>query len=204
MDIWEKKVLIDFGCFANMICASIESYDTETFGLIGGENKKNGLRLMTAPPLLSAEQGEDFVDYLACPEKYELAKALIDDLGLWLVGDYHSHPNAIAHPSEDDLITCLNDIKTVREQNISTFDWWLQLIISIERKDYKRNFKPVFIFDDDDDEIQVTVKRGKVGWKIHIMGHWCRLEELKEGDWCQRKDAKLSLNKKTYPSSWEF
>jgi proteasome lid subunit RPN8/RPN11 len=167
----EKPIFIDFSWMSSVLCSSIECYDNECFGLLGGENKKNGLKLFASIPLLFAESGPDYVNYNNQPEKYELAKEMIHALGLHVVGCYHSQPDAPPTPSDEDIISCIIEQINNESNEISTFDWWLEMIVGFSKKDYKYSYSPVFSFETDDHSLTGKIKQGHNGWDIHIKGH---------------------------------
>lgn len=50
-----KDVYFDFGCFATILSAVVESYPKETYGFVGGEDTKTRVNLKMSPPLCSQQ-----------------------------------------------------------------------------------------------------------------------------------------------------
>lgn len=202
--IYEKPIFIDFAWLVSVLSSSMECYDDECMGLLGGEMKKNGLQLF-ATPLITAERGPGTVHYNNQPDKYELSKEIINTLGLNVVGCYHSHPDDSPTPSDDDIDCSIFEHITVDSQDISSFDWWLEMIIGISKIDYKYNFKPTFSFKTDDYALTGKIKHGHIGWNIDIKGHWIQPVELPdEGYHPNRQPAIFEFKEKNFPSAWEF
>lgn len=203
--IYEKPIFIDFGWMSSVLCSSMECYNDECMGLLGGEENRRGLQLFTAAPLISAKRRPNSVHYNNQPEKFELAKEIIDALGLHFIGCYHSHPNSIPLPSDSDITSCIYEQMALDSQDISRFDWWLEMIVGIKKKDYKNNHSPKFKFETDDYSLIGKVKHGHHGWDIHIRGHWIKSVELPgEGYHPNRQPALLEFKEKNFPSTWSF
>jgi len=100
-----------------------ESYPEEGAGFLLGTDSGNGTRAVTSIfPLINSREDEARHNrYLITPEDYLKAELTADELGLSLIGVFHSHPDHPNRPSEFDrewaqpffsyIITSINEGK---------------------------------------------------------------------------------------------
>ena len=106
-----------------------EAYPEEGAGFLLGTDSGNGTRAVTSIfPLTNSREDEARHNrYLITPEDYLKAELTADELGLSLIGVFHSHPDHPNRPSEFDrewaqpffsyIITSINEGKAVESRS---------------------------------------------------------------------------------------
>jgi len=106
-----------------------ESYPEEGAGFLLGADSGNGMRSVTSIfPLTNSREDEARHNrYLITPKDYLKAELTADELGLSLMGVFHSHPDHPNRPSEFDrewaqpffsyIITSINEGKAVESRS---------------------------------------------------------------------------------------
>lgn len=200
-----KDVYFDFGCFAGILSAIIETYPNETFGFLGGEETKS-VNLKMSPPLQSAVKSKDKVEFKD-KRRYEEAKDVIDAFGLTIIGGYHSHPKGIAYPSEEDKISAgLENLNKRIDPTTPLMDEWLEIVVSLKKKKYMKNFRPIVTLDDSSKKIEGTIKIQNNGYDFEMIGFWVKIEEIKYNELYVHVPgvANLNIARETFPKTWEI
>jgi len=183
-----KYVMIDPECFFSMIFSSIEVYNRETTGFLMGNVRRriihgemeNIVACEMAFPLQTATRKPTSVTK-GNLRAFERTRALIPSLGLFLVGEYHSHPNTDACLTKEDI----DYIKDMMEQIYKRGEnlikkYWLELVISIKRKRYKSHQEVGWSWSDYNKKARCVVKiEPYSGYDLTIGGYWLHLEDSK-------------------------
>ncbi len=105
-----KKVIIEPPAFLSMVISTVETYKLENYGLILGYKLNYGFVIEHAIPVISAKRSAFSVALNRKREKrvQEMIKNV--QMGLEVIGDFHSHAGlknlpAEAIPSPDDMST---------------------------------------------------------------------------------------------------
>ncbi|MDI6851814.1 MAG: Mov34/MPN/PAD-1 family protein [bacterium] len=105
-----KRVVIEPPAFLSMIVSAVETYKLENYGLLLGYKLNYGYVIEHAIPIVSAKRSPFSVELNRKRERrvIEIIKNL--QMGLEIIGDFHSHTGlknlpAEAVPSPDDLDT---------------------------------------------------------------------------------------------------
>lgn len=201
-----KDVYFEFGCFASVLSSVIESYPRETGGFIGGEDTGKKISLRMSPPLLSAIRKKDSVEFRDS-KRYEEAKKIIDALGLNVIGGFHSHPNYPPIISDEDLLHgSMENMVALYDPDTPLLERWLELVVSVKRRRYRKNFSPCADVDDSSKKITGKIKIGKAGYEFEMVGYWVCAEEICDGEIfpAVRGVANLKIADKEFPKAWEL
>ncbi len=83
---------------------ALAEYPDECCGLLLGRSTDGGNEVVRLHPVDNQRQDAAHHRYLIAPEDYLRAERQAFQLGIDLVGVYHSHPDHPAFPSETDLV----------------------------------------------------------------------------------------------------
>lgn len=198
------KVYLEYGTFATILSASIETYPKETFGFIGGLYTGKRIILNTSTPLQTANRAIDKVMF-SDRRRYRRLKDMYTILDVDLYGSYHSHPKSFALPSETDLEHSTGEIYDEEFR----FKYRLDIIIAIKKRKFKETQNLSHPIDCTSQAITGKIKYGKKGYEYKIAGYWVSPEETPEeyrGTKLVRPNlytADLYLVEKTLPSTWK-
>ena len=200
-----KDVYFDFGCFATILSAVVESYPKETYGFVGGEDTKKRVNLKMSPPLQSAIKTNTSVEFKD-KKRYEEAKGVIDALGLTIVGGFHSHPKGIAYPSEQDKISAgFENLNKKLDPNYPFMDKWLEIVVGLHKKKYMKNFKPTATLDYSSKKIEGRLKIQSNGYDFEMIGFWVNLDEITDSEFYTTLEvANLNITPDSFPKTWEL
>ena len=132
--MWERVRLRAMLQLSDEVLARIhahgeDAYPEEGAGFLLGMDSGNGTRAVTSIfPLINSREDEARHNrYLITPEDYLKAELTADELGLSLIGVFHSHPDHPNRPSEFDrewaqpffsyIITSINEGKAVESRS---------------------------------------------------------------------------------------
>lgn len=201
-----KDVFLDYGCFASIMSSVIESFPKETYGFVGGEETQKRFYLKMSPPLQSAHVTNKSVEFRD-KKRYEQAKNVIDAFGLTIVGGFHSHPEGIPYPSDDDILSAgiENLIKKLDPDSPLT-DKWLEIVIGLQREKYKKNFRPTASFDYTTKKIHGKLKIENYGYSFEMIGYWVKVDEISHNEFYPTPEevANLSIDSKSFPQTWDW
>lgn len=182
------NIIIDPECFFSMVFSSIEVYNRETIGFIMGNMRRRMIhgKMETlvacemAYPLQTASRKPTSVTK-GNIRAFERTRALIPTLGLFLVGEYHSHPNTDAVLTKDDIEYIEDRMDQLYESNENLIEnYWLELIISIRQKHYKSKQKIGWSWSDYKNKARCVVKIDPyLGYDLTIGGFWIYSEDGK-------------------------
>jgi proteasome lid subunit RPN8/RPN11 len=198
-----QDVIIDPRCFFSLITASLEVYNKETTGLLVGNfraRKLNGRRktviaLEAAYPFQTAKRHHTWVD-IGNFEAFSRARASLHSMNFSMVGEFHSHPNRPVRLSTAD-------VKYIRERASEIYQLgnsmlnhhWLELVISVNKRVYKRPHKTGWSFRKHKNKLEILIKiTPYLGYRILLGGFWVNIDS----DDNLREEAKLGFSKRIY------
>lgn len=188
------------GVFSNILVSCTEVYPRETIGLLGGYSMRRKHKLVMAYPLQKAKRKTGSVT-ISDRKSYRRTLRIMNSLGIEFYGFYHSHPDVIAKPSEEDLFTSVEKILSLgKEKKL------LEIIIEIKRRKYKRKQKSDFNIH------EIETKGGGIfeGYLIEpmnrfdykIVGEWVEASYLYYDISPNRYKVNLNILEKDVARTW--
>lgn len=181
-----KYVMIDPECFFSMVFSSIEVYNRETTGFLMGNVRRriihrkmeNIVACEMAYPLQTARRKPTSVGR-GNIRAFERTRALVPSLGLFLVGEYHSHPNMEATLTKEDIDYIEERMEQIYESGENLIEnYWLELVISIRKRRYKSKQKIGWNWSDYRTKARCVVKIDPyLGYDLTIGGYWVHIED---------------------------
>jgi proteasome lid subunit RPN8/RPN11 len=191
-----RSIILEAGCFSNLIISAVEVYSKETTGLLIGKHDRRFIRgrltncvtAQAAYPLQTAWRGFTSV-MIGSKRAFRRARRTLSHLGFELLGEYHSHPMSSARLSIDDEDYIRDQISERDEEELKhAKKLWLELIIGIKKKNYTKAHEMGW-FPKRRPRHQKTRKVAgvlkttpKIGYDIEIMGYWIDLEKIYQTD----------------------
>lgn len=83
------------------------SYPDECCGFLYGEEREGVRYIQTAVPVINSKEGDKRRRFEISAKDYLQAERTAEELGLTLLGVYHSHPEHPALPSEHDRVQAM-------------------------------------------------------------------------------------------------
>jgi proteasome lid subunit RPN8/RPN11 len=172
-------VMIDPACFLSLVNSGIEVYNRETTGLLVGTERlrsvdgrrRRVLVLEAAYPYQTASRSVTWVEHGNSSAAHR-ARSAIDSLGYRILGEFHSHTNNEHGLSRADVEYAAS---ALRRMNGSAPPAWLELVLSMRRKDYASRRVPGFTWRDYPRKLGCTVVvTPRSGFDITIAGYWLR------------------------------
>jgi proteasome lid subunit RPN8/RPN11 len=207
MVIRMKDVYMDFGCFANLLASSIEVYDVETFGFLGGFHTGRRIYIKTSYPMQLAIRRPDEVVFGETKEQiesYNRAKKALDSLGLPIIGVYHSHPRVTGKLSNYDIKHAMEEVKNLKKKSELPYgiEKWLEIVVEIKRTKKDKAKKYVATYDDKRRIIGGYLEGRRFDYQYKLLGYWLDVEELEYNEWPNIEMANLNLDPNTLPPDW--
>jgi proteasome lid subunit RPN8/RPN11 len=178
-------VIIDPECFFAMVFSSIEVHNRETTGFLMGNKRRRmihgkmetALACEIAYPIQTARRKPTSVT-TGNVKAFERIRSLFPSLGLYLVGEYHSHPKIGAELTESDLEYIKEQIEQLNgsSDNLNV-NCWLELVIAIRKKRYRSKQKIGWSWSDYNKKVRCIIKTNPyLGYDLTIGGFWVQLK----------------------------
>jgi proteasome lid subunit RPN8/RPN11 len=143
-----RDIILQPGCFLGVVASAIEAYNRETNGFLMGNPKTRGRArrvsvLEAAYPIQTETRMPSWVSH-GNLSAFDRARSTVNqlDVGLELVGGYHSHPGPGGTPSLSnlDLAYIQDEVHGMNRGRASAHRGhsWLELIVAIRKKEYGR------------------------------------------------------------------
>jgi proteasome lid subunit RPN8/RPN11 len=177
-----RDVFIEASSFKAMIGSAIEVYNRETNGCLIGrktvrelEGKKRRIVLIKEVCPFQTEKrtpSEVIHGNIAATKRFLRSMGSMKSA---IIGGYHSHPYPYAPIglSEDDITSIRDEIEMM--EKLDHFDFggkWLEILISLRKKDYVRPQKSGFSVFDLPKKIKCLIKTKEAGYHIIISAYW--------------------------------
>lgn len=181
-------VIIDPECFFGMVFSSIEVYNRETTGFLLGKKRRrvihgrneNVVTCEMAYPMQTASRKPTSVSK-GNARAFERIRASVPSLGLYLIGEYHSHPYMEAELTSGDLEYIHETLEQVYEYdgNLMT-DSWLEIVVSIRQRRYKTRHKIGWKWSDYEKKARCIITiTPLLGYDLTFGGYWVYLKNDK-------------------------
>jgi hypothetical protein len=179
-----RDVFIERRSFRTLITSAIEVFNRETNGALFGRNavreidgrKTDVVSVKEIYPFQTEKRTPSQVLHGNISAFNRVLRA-IESLGTEIIGGYHSHPypyGGFVHLSKDDVVSIKEDIKEmikIGQERIRK--GWIEVLLSIRRKDYVKPHKPEWYICDYVKKLRVRVRtRKKIGYDILISAYW--------------------------------
>lgn len=179
-------VMIDPGCFFCLVLSSIEVYNKETTGFLMGNfrkrtikgNKKKIVACEVAYPLQTAYRKPSSVSS-GNINAFERVRATIPSMNLFLLGEYHSHPFTNATLTKGDIDYIKDRLEQIygKKENLIK-NYWLELVISINKKKYRKPHKLGWSWQDYPQKAKCNVKINPyLGYDLTFGGYWVYVKD---------------------------
>lgn len=178
-----RDVFIERRSFRSLITSAIEVYNRETNGALLGRNavrKINGKRT----EVISVKEVYPFQTDKRTPsevihgnkEAFRRVLRAFESLGTEIIGGYHSHPYPYGFVglSEGDVVSVKEDVEAMMKiGQMRVQKGWVELLLSIKRKDYERPGKREWYICDYVKKLRVRIRtRLKIGYDILVSAYW--------------------------------
>ncbi len=186
-----RDVFIGKRSFKTLIASAIEVYSRETNGALLGRNttmnidgvKKKVLSIKDVYPIQTEKRKRSEVSHgnIAAFERFLRA---MRSLKTNIVGGFHSHP----HPYEGNVLS-RSDVEFIRDEikvmskigQKKIEGGWLEILISIRRKNYKRPGMSKWYMCSYVKKIRCKVRTQKrVGYDIIVSAYWVYPKKIKK------------------------
>lgn len=184
-------VILERGCLLGMVMAAMEVYSRETTGLLVGRIGKRFIRgrltecvvLEEAYPLQTAKRMFSFV-MIGNLKAFERARKTAGAYGFSILGEFHSHPESYPFLTKGDRKYIMEQVMSGRRNELRLVgNRWLEVVIGIKKKKYKRVKKTGWY--PSDPLIRIGQVKGilrtepKVGFEVNIKSWWIGLKSIK-------------------------
>ena len=165
------NVFIDPKCIATSIIPSaLEEYHKEVSGYLIGSNGSlaRKLKVISAYPMQTDKKRPTWVQHgnISAVERVD---GVMKSLNIKLVGGFHSHPLGPNRLSRSD-IDFIHD--KLDEHSLKA---WLEVIVSVKRKDYSTVHKPGYYFREYQKKLGMTIKTSPwTGYDVTLSGFWVK------------------------------
>jgi hypothetical protein len=174
-------VMIDPDCFYCLVLSTIEVFNRETTGFLMGNyrkrtingEKRNIVACEVAYPLQTAYRNPTSVTK-GNERAFERVRATIPSMNLFLLGEYHSHPFTDASLTRDDMDYIKDRLEQIygKKENLIK-NYWLELVISINKKIYKKPHEIGWSWRDYPQKAKCNVKINPyLGYDLTFGGYW--------------------------------
>lgn len=178
-----RDVFIERRTFRSLIASAIEVYNRETNGALLGRNatrKINGEKT----EVISVKEVYPFQTEKRTPSEvihgnkaaFRRVLRAMETLNTEIIGGYHSHPYPYGFVglSEGDITSVKEDIEAmikVGQERVK--NGWVELLLSIKRKDYEKPGKVEWYICDYVKKLRVRLRtKEKTGYDILISAYW--------------------------------
>lgn len=164
-----KHVYIDPQCLmTSLIPSALEEYHKEVSGYLIGSNGSQArkLRIISVYPLQSDIKKRTWVQH-GNESAVRRLEGIMKTMRMRVVGGFHTHPLGPSKPSSSDI----DFIEDKLEQH--SLPSWLELIVSVKKKDYHTKQKPGWYLRIFQKKIGMTIKTSPwTGFDIILSGFW--------------------------------
>ena len=191
-DLEFRDVFIEEDSFKTLIASAIEVYSRETNGVLLGGNstreingkRKKVISIQDVYPIQTAKRmrAEVYHGNIEAIKRYLRATC---SLRTDIVGGFHSHP----HPFESNILS-EGDIEFIREEikvmsrlgQKKVEKGWLELLMSITKKDYKRPGLSKWYTISHLKKINCRVRtQKKLGYEVTVSAFWIYPKKIEDG-----------------------
>lgn len=179
-----RDVFIERRSFRSLITSAIEVYNRETNGALLGRNavrEINGRKMK----VVSVKEAYPFQTEKRTPSEvihgnisaFKRVLRAFESLKTEIIGGYHSHPypyGGFVALSEGDVTSIKEDIEAmVKIGQERVRRGWIELLLSIKRKDYKRPGKKEWYICDYVKKLRVRLRtKEKTGYDVLVSAYW--------------------------------
>lgn len=185
-----RQVFIGHRSLKTLIASAIEVYNRETNGALIGKNttrklegkRRKVISVMDVYPFQTEKRTPSEVIH-GNKSAFRRVMRSMKGMKFDIIGGYHSHPYPYG-----SIGLSKGDIKSIREEvddmvkinRELEMDKWLEVLISIKRKDYSTKQELGWSMFDTGKKIRVLLKTGKyMGYYIIISAYWVLLDQKK-------------------------
>ncbi|MBN2042596.1 MAG: hypothetical protein JW754_02210 [Candidatus Aenigmarchaeota archaeon] len=185
-----RNVFIGHRCFKSLIASAIEVYNRETNGALIGKNVTRKIE-SERRKVISVREVYPFQLDRRTPSEVEHGNKAafrrvirsMHGMKFDIIGGFHSHPWPYTKIglSQGDIISITEELKDMRKINRNLkMDKWLEILISIKRKDYNTPQELGWSMFDTGRKVRVLLKTGKyMGYYIIISAYWVLFDKKK-------------------------
>jgi len=178
-----REVFIERRSFRTLITSAIEVYNKETNGALLGRNatreingeKTKVVSVKEVYPFQTDKRTPSEVIH-ANKEAFKRVLRTFESLETEIIGGYHSHPYPYGFVglSKGDITSVKEDVEAmIKIGQMRVRKGWIELLISIKRKDYARPSVREWYICDYVKKLRVRVRtRKKTGYDILISAYW--------------------------------
>jgi hypothetical protein len=178
-----RDVFIERRTFRSLIASAIEVYNRETNGALLGRNAVHEINGKKTE-VISVKEVYPFQTDKRTPSEvihgnkaaFRRVLRAMETLNTEIIGGYHSHPYPYGFVglSEGDITSVKEDIEAmikVGQERVK--NGWVELLLSIKRKDYERPGKIEWYICDYVKKLRVRLRtREKTGYDVLISAYW--------------------------------
>jgi hypothetical protein len=179
-------VLIDSGAFKHMVLSAIEVYNKETNGYIMGRmttRKLNGRRkkvmLVKHSYVFQTDKRKPSEVMHGNVSALKRVMGSLRPMGIRVIGGFHSHshPFDTTQMSKGDVEFISEEIDLLGKSGIRKIQRWLEIIVSVKKKEYVTSHKKGWSLDDLSRGIKCIIKTDKhTGYIVSIGAYWVSFE----------------------------
>lgn len=178
-----RDVFIERRSFRSLVTSAIEVYNRETNGALLGRNAVREIEGRKTK-VTSVKEIYPFQTEKRTPSKvvhgnkeaFQRVLRTFESLGTEIIGGYHSHPYPYGFVglSEGDITSVKEDVEAmIKIGQMRVKRRWLELLLSIKRKDYARPQRPEWYICDYVKKLRVRIRtREKTGYDILVSAYW--------------------------------
>ncbi|NIO19466.1 MAG: hypothetical protein GTN76_01630 [Candidatus Aenigmarchaeota archaeon] len=178
-----RDVFIERRSFRSLITSAIEVYNRETNGALLGRNavreingrKNSVISVKEVYPFQTDKRTPSEVIH-GNKEAFRRVLRTFESLGTEIIGGYHSHPYPYGFVglSKGDITSVKEDVEAMLKIGQTRVrDGWLELLLSIKRKDYEKPHKKEWYICDYVKKLRVRVRtREKTAYDVLISAYW--------------------------------
>jgi len=194
-----KPVIIERSCLVPLLLSAQEEYYKEVYGFLIGRDTHRKIDGEIVPVaaieatyhLMTSERKPSQADIVKDRAFYRIINSL-KAMGIDLrsgsgqsrtkiLGAYHSHPdpdgNTVINSTDTDFdVEVLGKIR--RGGQYEPADFWLDMIMHVSRRDYRKNHEPNNSKRDYPRKIGNILRFGYDGYEITTAGYWLRVHDL--------------------------
>ncbi|MCD6590405.1 MAG: hypothetical protein J7K72_00345 [Candidatus Aenigmarchaeota archaeon] len=178
-----RNIFIEKRSFKTLITSAVEVYNRETNGALLGRNairKIKGRKMK----VISIKEVYPFQTEKRRPSEvihgnisaFKRVLRAVESLQTEIIGGYHSHPYPYGYVglSEGDVVSIKEDIDVmikIGQERIK--NGWVEILLSIKRKDYRRPSKIKWYICDYEKKLRVRIRtEEKTGYDILVSAYW--------------------------------
>ena len=178
-----RDVFIERRPFRSLIASAIEVYNKETNGALLGRHAVRKIEGRKTE-VVSVKQVYPFQTEKRSPSKvihgnkaaFRRVLRAMESLKTEIIGGYHSHPYPYGFVglSEGDVTSVKEDIEAMEKIGQERVkNGWIELLLSIKRKDYMKPGKREWYICDYVKKLRVRIRtRKKTGYDVLVSAYW--------------------------------